>query len=365
MRLLIRFFLSGLVITSPALHAQDLSLHFSANSLTYSEASAIYQMLNNRWEDAPLQEGRKAFTRNRLLIGVKERWLSLEYLERNDWLFEFTPDTAWLLYQQENDLPLPDGQYYDVDLRVKHLAARGARFGFHLPSWKNWQLTTYISLLEGKSLQEGRLNGQVTQINGKNYEGHGQLDYRYHEDLLLEHPIERPEGQGLALDFELNWHYQNLRARLLIEDAWMQMQWQNAGFTHGALDTQTIQQNESHFIRYRPLFRGRRGTDDFHQNRLPVMVRLDTDYTIQNWRLQLGGFFYQDMLFPRTSIRWSPTDSLQAFSLGYEFNSNKLLLGYQLQAPGGSHLALTLGSDDARLKFAHALELDLSATYYF
>src|SRR5690606_34666996 len=52
------------------------AIWLTASSQNYSEASAIYQMVENTWKDQPPATGRTAFSRNRFSIGMRERWVS-------------------------------------------------------------------------------------------------------------------------------------------------------------------------------------------------------------------------------------------------------------------------------------------------
>ena len=366
MTLVLLSLLAICLLVAPIAQASKTSLDevwLTVSSQNYSEASAIYQMVENTWKDQPPATGRTAFSRNRFAMGMRERWVSLEYIERNDWVFVFSPDTAQLLYLEGSDQPIPSDQEYQLDLQVQHLAARGVRVGFHLPEWQNIQLITYFSVLQGRHFQEGRLQGNILQPNPRDYQGQAQLDYYYSEDLLLEHQIDRPSGHGGAVDIELHWQAGAWQASLIAEDLWMRMTWDDAGRTQGQLNTNNTQYNDSGFVRYNPVFNGSRGIDEFRQQGMPAMTRGSLSWNGTEQQLRAGAWHYHDKLFPFFTLNQQLTEHGKLIA-GYEFNSDKITLGYHHQQQHG-HIAIQLGADDTNLRYARALELTLQADYRF
>src|SRR5690554_1381921 len=111
---MLRFFLLLLTLISPRLWAIEVEPLFELHSLSYSEASAVYQMMKDRWKDAPSSGGKIAFTRNRFNSGLRVGWISLAYHQRKDLALEFSPDTALLTYYKKRKLPVPEGRHYNL-----------------------------------------------------------------------------------------------------------------------------------------------------------------------------------------------------------------------------------------------------------
>lgn len=98
------------------------------------------------------------FERKRLALGARERWLSLEYIERED--------------NRDNQ---PD--YF----------AKGARLGLYTPYLAGLQIGGYLSALQGSHHQES--NPKL--------------------------------GDVLSVDLNLNWQRQDFSSRLTLEDIWL------------------------------------------------------------------------------------------------------------------------------------------------
>lgn len=353
-----------MMATSGIQAAQNVSdeIQLSTTSVSYSEASAIYQIYNESWKDQPQIHGRKAFSRNRLSLGIRKHGISLAYIERHDWLSDFSPDTARLLYLEGSDQPIPAGDEYDFNLRIKQLSARGLRIGFHLPEWKNINLITYFSMLHGRRFQEGHLQGDVLQPSPSNYRGKASINYYYSQDLLLEHQLDSPTGHGNALDIELHWQHGPLQASLIAEDLWMKMTWDDAGRTIGQLDTDTVAYNANGFVRYNALFSGMRGIDEYHQN-MPAMTYGEFIWNHDQLRFINGVWYYYNKMFPFIGLGHHISKT-SYMSTSYEFNSGKVTLEYRYQQQN-SDLSLRLGSDNTDFSYAKALELNISTGYRF
>ena len=207
------------------------------------------------------------------------------------------------------------------------------------------------------------MHGNVLQPAPGDYQAQAQLDYYYSEDLLLEHQIDRPSGRGGAVDIELHWQAERWQASLVAEDLWMQMKWDDAGRSQGRLNTNNTEYNDSGFVRYKALFSGTRGIDEFRQQRLPVMTRGSLSWNGERQQLTVGAWHYYDELFPFFTLNQQLTEHGK-LSAGYEFNSDKITLGYHHQRQHG-HIAIQLGADDTNLRYARALELTIRMGYRF
>lgn len=353
----------ALLFAAPA-SSNNLKFYAEASSFAYSEASAVYQIYKNRWQDQPDPNGHIALQRNRLRIGVREDWLSLEFIDRQDWYFQFSPDTARFIRLQQLKQPIPADQQYNLLLKVNHLAAQGARFGFHTPEWQGISLSGYFSLLAGKAIQQGSINGSVQQASHGQLQASGTIEYRYHQDQLLEHAIPAPYGQGAAVDLQLRWQHPRAYAEVTLEDLWMQMDWQNAPFTRGTLQTNNTSHTDEGFIIHNPAFSGRRGANNLQQNTLPVWMEAKAGLKHQQWLAGGGMRRYAALSFPSIHLGWHNSEQRHHYTLHYETTNHLLSLHYQWQTPG-THLQGWFGSDNTNLRFAKTLEAGLALSFIF
>lgn len=360
--------------STPLVHASgfsNVSLYSHAHSLNYSEASAVYQMYRDTWQDAPKANGKYAFSRNRFILGAqvefKKNLFSIEYIERNDLLVSFSPETAKIFYYQAQDRKLPNDQQFDINLSAQQFAANGLSFGFETAPWHNFRLLTQLSLLNGKTLQEGNINGAVSQSldanNKKTYQGQGQISYQYSADKILKHNLNQPYGRGFAVDFKLNWQYQAWSANLIVEDAFQYMQWYRLGQKDGGISTENTSTDDSGFIKYKAMFSGSITDEyDYKQQSLSRYSRLELSHSWTNWEVNSGAWHYHQQTFPFIVARhlWQHNQ----IGLGYEFNSDKVTLDYSY-FKNDSKLSLVLGSNSWSPKLAHALEVQFVGQYQF
>lgn len=350
------------------------SIYSHASSLNYSEASAVYQMYKDQWQDFPKADGTHAFSRNRFIVGTQFEFqhksfshiFSLDYIERNDLLVRFNPDTAKIFYYQAQDRKLPDNQLFNIQLNAQQFAANGVRLGYQTPQWNNFTLGGRVSLLQGKDFQEGSISGAVSQktnAQGKNeYEGQGQIDYHYQQDKILKHNLGNPNGQGITLDLKLNWHYQAWKANLVIEDALQYMRWYQLGHKDGGISTQNVSTDSTGTIRYQAMFSGNLGIYDYTPKNLPRYSRVEASHFWTKWQLTSGVWHYYQQTFPYIAGRylWQHNQ----LGLGYELSSEKITFNYS-HVGKDSTLSLTLGSNTWNPKLAHALEVQFVGQYQF
>lgn len=351
------------------LSALEIEPFFELHSLSYSEASAVYQMAKDRWKDAPSSRGKHAFTRNRLNSGLRLGWFSLAYHQRQDLAFEFTADTAELIYYKKRKLVVPQGRHYDLKLKAKQLNADGARIGMHLPEWKNMQITGFIYALQGREIQQGRVEGVFSETQGNQtvngYYGIGNIHYVYHKDKLLSHQISRPKGEGYAVDVHFNWHYQQYSVHAFIEDALFQMKWRDAGFTDGELSSDNQSVDSNGFVKYSALLKGRRGYKEIKQKNISAYSGIEAAYQWQSLYFLSNIYHYSDVLFSSMGLAWQPAMSSHYLSMQYEFESNKTSIAYFWQPKDQGKVGFQLGSDRGNLRYAKALELRLLARFTF
>lgn len=341
---------------------EDWQIYTQASHLSYSEASAVYQMYRAHWHDYPSSKGNQAFTRNRFILGAKKDWFSIDYVRRNDVVVHFSPDSAKIFYYQGQDKPLPNGQQFDVYFNAQQLSAEAARFGLHSPKWLGMEAGIYINYLWGNKFQEGEINGNVSQDSKHDYNALGQIDYRYSRDLILHHELPGPTGQGYALDMYLRWQYQNWRAKLLIEDIKQRMHWSNTGHIQGEIKTKNQSYNEAGFAHYDALFSGYRGVDSYTAKALPSYYQAELSYQWQAFSPSVKVWSYNKKTFPQIGSGYQHSSHYYQFL--YECNSEKVTFSYQWQAPKWQ-LGMLFGSSDINPKYAHALEAQFNLLRFF
>lgn len=221
----------GLMQTAMA--ADQTSYHVQAD--LYSEPLPIHSFIDG-WNHPQLDNGKVAFAQGHMEIRHQHEQLQYGLVWNYDYLIKFTPDSARLYYQIENDLPLDAHKNYDLAIDAQHIETLGLRLGKVWHYNPDWQFTTGISLLQGRHFLVGEMSGQgmtgaaaqkmLDQV--KNVQAN--IDYYYdqpalHEDELGWQP-KAPTGYGLALDLAmLGQLSDSLTIRMNIRNALGYMWW--------------------------------------------------------------------------------------------------------------------------------------------
>lgn len=327
------------------------------SSRSYAEPLPIKQFAGD-WQ-GQLKKGTQAFTRNRFSSSLQQGDFAIGYIQRYDWQLDFSRDTARLYYLHENDLPLPPGRLWQVDLRSHHLRADGVRFAWQTETDSGWSRAVRLSLLHGMALQDGRLNGQITEVAG-DYQGVASIDYHYHKDMLLADPAAQPQGQGWALDLQLGWHSEQRGWQLQAEDVLAALYWQHTPYTQGDINTATAVTDPNGFIDYNPTFSGIRKTHGYRQD-LPAWYRLEGWQQHQDWRLSLVAEYLAGGWWPEIAVSRPLGRHLQ---MGWGWLPLSQEWRWRL-SDSADHWHVQLGADHWRMEKAHALLLQAGLNWTF
>lgn len=341
----------------------SLNLH----SLSYSEASPVYQMYKNKWRDAPKSDGNYAFNRTRLTLSADYQYLSFGYLERLDLNTKFSPDAAKLIYLMAGKHQLPINQTYQAKLKLNLMQAKGLFLSARTPKWLGFQLGAKFSFLTGKQLQYGDINGNFTQTADKEFKVTTPLNYHYSKDLILEHDkngLLPSLSSGSALDLNLSWQGEKLAINFLVEDAYMQMNWARAGYLNGEVDL-SFEEGKSHNF---AAFSGVRGHRPLKQT-FSTYYLLTADYQLNpNWSLLAQASHYYNFTFASLGggYKWQSSKLNHYLSSQLEVPTKKVTFHYQVDnliPYKNNTLGITLGSNTLNPKNAHHLELGLTNTW--
>ncbi|MEH6706436.1 MAG: hypothetical protein V7667_00550 [Alloalcanivorax venustensis] len=320
-------------------------LHLKVSSRSVSEPIAIKELAGD-WRGTQ-HPGDIAWTRNRIELGVDINGWGIAYTQRYDYVLRFNSETADIYYRDKNDLPAPQGDV-PVRLHAWHLRAQGVKFQRSF-KWRNGvYVTPSVSLLKGWQFQDGEMQGLLRSDSGT-FNGQADLDYRYSQDLLLDHQFRTPSGKGLAVDLTLGWRGESRQAWLQFQDIYGALWWRHAPHTHGRLNTMG-RGDES--VQLDPAFSGRRELKPYRQ-RLPVYTVGRYVQQQDDWDLQLDAEYFMDRLWLRPGIRWRAL--LGNPYLGYEVRDGQWALGL---GDDRKRWHLQLASDTWRLERARALTLE-------
>ncbi|WP_231758558.1 hypothetical protein [Microbulbifer elongatus] len=342
------FLFLGLVnvpLQSVALPSPEVSLDFY--SRTVSEALPINEF-TGKWQQAP-GGGENTWTRNRLDTGV---WLGdwgVSYTVRYDYQLKYNQATADLYYRDEQGLNPPQDAV-PVYLNALQLLADGIRLKRRWSLDSGLFLQANVSLLKAREFQDGTIDGLLSS-DEQFFAGNASLDYRYSEDLLLEHEFEKPEGEGLTVDLVAGYQNNQRKVIVRVEDAYSLIRWEQAPYTHGKFDTADRDVEDE--VQLAPVFSGWRELED-HEFTLPVYATGRYVEQMDGYQLSLDMEYFADQVRYRPGIRWgnlpgNPYVGVDGAEGQWVFTLSD----------DSEQLRLQLGFDDPNLEKAHSLTMAL------
>lgn len=350
-------------ISSLPAYSKEKGVELSFETTAVSDSASLYSLAGD-WNEKPSSTGHFAFRRDRYYAGAVHSGWRLGYVYRSDWFFRFTPDTAHLVYLYQQKVSVPKEQVIEIDLQVNQLVAEGVSFGYSFSPDATWEVGVQLQLLQGIAFQEGRLSGQLSDHEDLGYKGQAMVNYHYDRDRLLEHQISQPSGQGVSVGFNLEWKSPPYYVSLVLEDVWMSFNWYDAPYTKGRLNSERTTTTPDGYLRYEPLLtQGIRGQQDFEQEPIPVSGQFVAGYDNERFRLEALVNHYWGLSFPELRISL-PTETMNEWSVGYEFRSERWSLGYILKQQK-IQLSVAVGADDFRYRQTQSFFMNLSTAYHF
>lgn len=280
----------SLSFACPAVQADTpLSVYFKAETFTYSETVPIEAALHE-WDTTDYEAGEQQWGWNWLEIGVRWKWFALGYLWREDYDLRFSEDAAELYWLTSNQASLPDDKRYNLDLRARHFQADGVRVAFrnhHSIAALQLDYQVGYSRFRAQDLIDGRLTGSAQTLDDSDYEYQADLNYHYSEDRLFEREVGELTGVGQAVDLALQVHFQQHRVKLSITDLYGIIDWEQAPYTEGTVDSDNKRYDSSGYVRVNPTLSGYEGVTATYRQRLDARYESEYEYLFSN-RLAAG-----------------------------------------------------------------------------
>ena len=255
-----------LILIALATHAdaEGYQPYVDVQSISYSEPIAIKSMMEE-WQSS-FKGGSKALTYNKAEVGFRWQNWQLGILERYDYLLEFSPQTAELVYLTENHLPLEVGKEYELRIKAQQQFSRGLRLGYRQIFSRTFSAELAASYLQGMSLTDGGIQGTAQATAEKDYDFQFDADYFYSRDVLFSRDVNAPGGSGYGLDVKFDWQpNERFSARLSIVDLVGKIFWSDAPHTTATATSATKTFDPDGYVRYEPAISGRESNKNFTQ----------------------------------------------------------------------------------------------------
>lgn len=353
-----RFYLFiTLLLSAPPLYA--LESYINMEGFVYS-APVPYKAFVGDWS-SDFQTGDSALGYSWLEAGVHNGHWGIALVQQQYAQVRFSNDTAELYYLTENKLPITPNRTYDIDLMVNSFSSEGVRLFHRHQPFPTLSLQMGANILKGDELQVGRIHGNITSINDRDYNFDNiQLDYHYSEDKLFNNNPEAPQGNGLALDFAAHWKINTSNELSVnLRNLGGFIKWKQSPYTIGTIESDNKTYDSEGNVTVSPSLNGWNLSENYRQQ-LPLL-----------WQ---GEFLHHYNLQSRLHAHIMGSEVEDFYSLGYSFrirgnqwlkllytlNSNSLITSYQ-----NNWLNLQLQFDPGSLSDSHTLGLAVQAHYGF
>ncbi|MBI3041681.1 MAG: hypothetical protein HYY78_02515 [Betaproteobacteria bacterium] len=239
-------------------------------------------------------------------VGVAHDAWRVGYFQRRDVVIDTNRDTLDLLYLERNDLPIPVGRRFALQLEADSLEAEGVRidraFELHRSGRSGLWASLGLSLLRGSRARSGGLAGGITASAANTFSFDAAwIDRNTRKTFPFITPGS-PEGSGYALDaaLEFVWAEHN-RVLLSVEDLLSRIAWRDVPATEARASSNTAARDAQGFVVYLPAVSGR-------NRRLDYTQRLDRKSTVHYSRefgplsVGAGALVVRSIAIPRLSL---------------------------------------------------------------
>ena len=330
-------------------------LETELESFSYSDISPIKQLIDDL-EGPAISRGDHAFSHNQWTASIKNQGVGVHVFSRLDYLFEFNPDTAQLLYLDKNNQAVGQDENYTVDLQVNALRASGFAISYEY-QLKGHVIAARLNRLFSTYMLEGGIEGSVS-TSAEGFQGDLSLNYNYARDSLLKRPQEPIDGKGYSLDLDWQWQVSE-RVTLVAKarDLWSKMDW-DVTYTIANATTDTLSYDEDGTLSAIPVLSGIESRHDYVQ-RLPKRLHLNAGWDVdQHWQVA-------------ARLMWIDRYPYHSVAVARQLGDMRVELNYNLISQGlGAKIDFTYGylgvqADHVDIDKTHGLAVTAGLKYQF
>lgn len=341
------------VITSalwaaPMTHA-DIGV--AGESFTYSESFNIASILKD-FEDGKFEVGgNKTLTHNQADLFVEKNGFKFGLFSRLDGYSEYSADTAYLFWQDSNDLSISDGNY-ELDIDLQYWQSLGFNIGYKKTFFDKLGLGITTNFFETSDLYQGHAQGNVHFSELSGTDGSVGLNYAYDEDLIFNRDVEGASGFGTSIDVVADWRINSQFAvSIEVKDLWSKIEWDDAPSTILTLSSNRISRDENGLLQVSSALSGSHSNsslDSKFKNRTKLIGRYDLSdkYAVEQDVLQFGA---ETFASSKMVYKMAAGHEIKA---SYEWNTNSLGVEYE-----SKYFKTGFSTNDTQLDHANMLTM--------
>ncbi len=298
---------------------------------------------------------------NDFKVGYKKDDISFGYFLKTEFVLKAHKDFANLLHTVKQKEDLEVGRVYDLTLSAKGFVTEGLEFGKRVYRYKNddisYSINAFFSILNGKFVQDLKIDGFATATAKNSYEFLSRIDYFYSENYLYDLDVDKPKGLGYDTSFNFSLKYKKYSFFLEVDNILGYIYWENTPYSKVNLKSDNAVTDENGYTKYNPTVYGYEGKRSFGQ-RLEPKWNFSVGYDFDNFFLYLEDVYIQGVNIP--SLKVIKNFDNYSISLQYEnlFRTFTTSLYHH-------NFYIYLGSDNFNINNAKSLNIGGGIYYNF
>lgn len=181
----------------------DRKLIFNFNSYNFSAPKTIHSYTGKFNGD--LYPGDHALSLNTSSVGIKFKSLSLNILQRSDYIQSYTNDTATFYHQYKNSITSNNNHEYKLEMATSQFEATGLKIDYWHHASSQFSFNVAATYYSGSDFNNGSLSGHGQWQNSQQFTINAPATiYSAHNDLLA-FPKANASGNGFSIDFRAKW----------------------------------------------------------------------------------------------------------------------------------------------------------------
>lgn len=352
------FFLILTPLLSYSSDSVKRSYFFHVNSYSYSPAIPIEQIRNDL-KGPPIKAGEFAFSSSYYQLGWQSSHWQFSILERTDYYLQFSNATAELLYADKNNIPLENGEFFNINLKALHLSAKGLKSTYQFSPSQSIKIAVSLAYLNAKNLYDGALSGEV-MVAEDEIQGDAKLDYSYSRDVFFNRGSSNVTGHGYTIDISGIWLINpRFTASLLVRDLNNRIYWDNQYHTSATITSNTISFDDNGLIDARPALEWVENEQNITQE-LPQQYELSLNYELlSDWLIQAQIYRYDSHNLHRLGAHYKVSPG-STFKFFYDIDAHSVSLGYF-----SKNAFISLSSDALEWHKVHSFGLNTGIHWSF
>jgi len=209
----------------------EKKINFLINSYSFSEPKSIENY--RKGFAGELYIGDHAASLNTFSVGVQNKNLSLELIERFDYIHSFTNETVFLYNQLKNNIATDEIGRYQLVMKARKFEASGIKVGYQYQASPKVKLNFSGTYLKGKDFNHGMLFGQGYWKSPKEFHINAPAKIYTAHNEFLSFPKTDAQGKGISIDVGGSWQiHKSWKLGLLFNDVYSKIIWKDALVTN-------------------------------------------------------------------------------------------------------------------------------------